>query len=240
MYPGRVILCLGAGAPADLKAAGIESPQAAHDTHRGDRVCARAVCRRDGRVPGSEICRSPAGGSSMAARKVPIVLAASRPNMLKLAGRASRRRADLGRDVAALRAGLPRAGRDRRGRPAVPQARASSTRKLGATRESRIDPHPPPDRLRAARRRIMPRTSACPARTLDQAALRHAYAAEDWARSRPPGERRRGAPPRGLRHAGAGARQARGISRDRSRRGHSRRRSMMRHRIAAALAAARG
>src|ERR1700748_1089284 len=26
-YPGRVILCLGAGAPADLKAAGIESPR---------------------------------------------------------------------------------------------------------------------------------------------------------------------------------------------------------------------
>ena len=27
MYPGRVILCLGAGAPADLKAAGIEAPR---------------------------------------------------------------------------------------------------------------------------------------------------------------------------------------------------------------------
>src|SRR5258707_15010916 len=27
MYPGRVILCLGAGAPADLKAAGIDSPR---------------------------------------------------------------------------------------------------------------------------------------------------------------------------------------------------------------------
>ena len=27
MYPGRVILCLGSGAPADLKAAGIDSPR---------------------------------------------------------------------------------------------------------------------------------------------------------------------------------------------------------------------
>src|SRR5204862_4268445 len=27
MYPGRVILCLGVGAPADLKAAGIEAPK---------------------------------------------------------------------------------------------------------------------------------------------------------------------------------------------------------------------
>src|SRR5260370_23836016 len=27
MYPGRVILCLGVGAPADLKAAGIDSPR---------------------------------------------------------------------------------------------------------------------------------------------------------------------------------------------------------------------
>src|SRR5882724_13710554 len=27
MYPGRVILCLGAGAPADLTAAGIDSPR---------------------------------------------------------------------------------------------------------------------------------------------------------------------------------------------------------------------
>src|ERR1700730_12823294 len=26
-YPGRVILCLGAGAPADLKAAGVDSPK---------------------------------------------------------------------------------------------------------------------------------------------------------------------------------------------------------------------
>ena len=52
MYPGRVILCLGAGAPADLKAAGIELAQAAGDDRRGGEDLPPAVRRRDGRLPG--------------------------------------------------------------------------------------------------------------------------------------------------------------------------------------------
>ena len=40
MYPGRVILCLGAGAPADLKAAGIESPKPlVDDSARRSQIC---------------------------------------------------------------------------------------------------------------------------------------------------------------------------------------------------------
>src|SRR5882724_5899882 len=56
MYPGRVILCLGAGAPADVQ---------------GEIF----------KVAGRRLVN---GG-----RNVPIVIAASQPNMLKLAGRAT-------------------------------------------------------------------------------------------------------------------------------------------------------
>ena len=61
MYPGRVILCLGAGAPADLKAAGIESPRPLVDHRRGGEDLPLAAGGRDGRLPGPGLPRSPAG-----------------------------------------------------------------------------------------------------------------------------------------------------------------------------------
>src|SRR4029077_3490610 len=39
MYPGRVILCLGVGAPADLEAAGIESPRPLATIGEAVRIC---------------------------------------------------------------------------------------------------------------------------------------------------------------------------------------------------------
>jgi 5,10-methylenetetrahydromethanopterin reductase len=86
MYPGRVMLCLGAGAPADLKAAGIDSPQPLVAIGEAAKIC-RSLFRgemtdfqgRMFKVAGRRLAN---GG-----RDIPIVIAASRPNMLKLAGR---------------------------------------------------------------------------------------------------------------------------------------------------------
>src|SRR6266849_6126722 len=39
MHPGRVILCLGAGAPADLKAAGIDSPRPLKTIGEAVQIC---------------------------------------------------------------------------------------------------------------------------------------------------------------------------------------------------------
>src|SRR4051812_5771094 len=86
MYPGRVILCLGAGAPADLKAAGIESPKPLVAIGEAVKICrqlfAGEMADFHGQMFNVEGRRLANGG-----RTIPIVLAASRPNMLKLAGR---------------------------------------------------------------------------------------------------------------------------------------------------------
>jgi len=86
MYPGRVILCLGVGAPADLKAAGIESPRPLVAIGEAVTICRQLFAGEmgdfHGRMFNIEGRRLANGG-----RCIPIVLAASRPNMLKLAGR---------------------------------------------------------------------------------------------------------------------------------------------------------
>jgi 5,10-methylenetetrahydromethanopterin reductase len=85
-YPGRVILCLGAGAPADLKAAGIDSPKPLVAIGEAVTICrqlfAGEMADFQGRMFKVAGRRLANGG-----RAIPIVLAASRPNMLKLAGR---------------------------------------------------------------------------------------------------------------------------------------------------------
>jgi 5,10-methylenetetrahydromethanopterin reductase len=86
MYPGRVILCLGSGAPADLRAAGIDSPKPLVAIGEAVKVCrqlfAGEMADFHGQMFTVEGRRLVNGG-----RTIPIVLAASRPNMLRLAGR---------------------------------------------------------------------------------------------------------------------------------------------------------
>ena len=86
MYPGRVVLCLGAGAPADLKAAGIDSPKPLVAIGEAVKICRQLFAGemadfegRMFRVAGRRLVNG--------ARRIPIVIAASRPRMLKLAGR---------------------------------------------------------------------------------------------------------------------------------------------------------
>src|SRR3954471_1318741 len=86
VYPGRVILCLGAGAPADLKAAGIDSPKPLVAIGEAVKICRQLFAGEMADFHGQMFNvagRRLANGG----RTIPIVLAASRPNMLKLAGR---------------------------------------------------------------------------------------------------------------------------------------------------------
>lgn len=88
MYPGRVILCLGAGAPADLKAAGIDSPKPLVAIGETVKICRQLLA---GEMPDFRGQFFNVAGRRLVngKRDIPIVLAASRPNMLKLAGRAT-------------------------------------------------------------------------------------------------------------------------------------------------------
>lgn len=90
LHPGRVVLCLGTGAPADRAAAGIEAPAPLAALREAVLLCrgllAGEAVRLEGRafrLPGH---RSLAGGGGAAAAAIPVILAASRPGMLRLAG----------------------------------------------------------------------------------------------------------------------------------------------------------
>lgn len=88
MYPGRVILCLGAGAPMDLKAAGIESPKPLVAIREAAKIC-RDLFRGEMADVQGEIFKVAGRRLANGGRDIPIVIAASRPNMLKLAGKAT-------------------------------------------------------------------------------------------------------------------------------------------------------
>src|SRR5260370_6722819 len=88
MYPGRVILCLGVGAPADLKAAGIESPRPLKTLSEAIEICRSLLAGEMTDFQG-QVFQVSGRRLASGARNVPLVLAASRPNMLQLAGRAS-------------------------------------------------------------------------------------------------------------------------------------------------------
>jgi 5,10-methylenetetrahydromethanopterin reductase len=86
LHPGRVVLCLGTGAPADRDAAGIEAPQPLATLREAFLLCrgllAGEAVKLEGRVFRLDGQRRLAAGPA----QVPIVLAASRPGMLRLAG----------------------------------------------------------------------------------------------------------------------------------------------------------
>lgn len=88
MFPGRVILCLGAGAPADLRAAGLEAQKPLAAIGETMAICralfAGEMVKHQGELFRVEGRRLINGG-----RDIPIVLAASRRQMLRKAGRDS-------------------------------------------------------------------------------------------------------------------------------------------------------
>ena len=84
LYPGRVVLSLGVGAPSDLDAAGIEAPRPLGTLRDSIAIC-RALFAGETSMDGTEFH---IGGRGLvnAPCDVPIVLAASGPKMLALAG----------------------------------------------------------------------------------------------------------------------------------------------------------
>jgi 5,10-methylenetetrahydromethanopterin reductase len=85
-YPGRVILCLGAGAPADLKAAGIDSPKPLVAIGEAVKIC-RSLFAGEMTDFQGQLFKVAGRRLVNGGHPIPIVIAASRPNMLKLAGR---------------------------------------------------------------------------------------------------------------------------------------------------------
>jgi 5,10-methylenetetrahydromethanopterin reductase len=86
LHPGRVILCLGAGAPADREAAGLDAPAPLATLREALLACrgllAGEAVRLEGRVFRLPGLRALVGGAAA----VPLLLAATRPAMLRLAG----------------------------------------------------------------------------------------------------------------------------------------------------------
>jgi len=172
LYPGRVVLSLGVGAPGDLAAAGIEAPRPLQTLGEAIDIC-RGLFAGDAVTHAGEVFqlsgRRLAGGPC----KIPIVLAASRPRMLELAGACADGVIISGAtSVPFVRWCCERSGTDAtaygivyariggRGDPAVEQLR----RTLGFI-------------LRGAHHAKNVEYAGL---DLDQEALRTAYAAEDW------------------------------------------------------------
>jgi 5,10-methylenetetrahydromethanopterin reductase len=176
MYPGRVILCLGAGAPADLKAAGLEATKPLVSIDETVKIC-RALLAGEMADFQGQMFRVSGRRLANGGRKVPIVLAASRARMLKLAGRESD-----GVLISAatsppfVKACLAEAAS---ANPSFRKVGIVYT-KLGATEKEGIDPirRPIGFVLRGAHHAENIRLSGA---RLDQAALATAYAAENWA-----------------------------------------------------------
>lgn len=85
MYPGRVTLCFGVGAPLDLAAAGIDAEKPLGPMREAIEIARALFAGGTVKVEGK---RFKASGRSLAggAKRIPIVLAASGPQMLELAG----------------------------------------------------------------------------------------------------------------------------------------------------------
>ena len=178
MFPGRVILSLGAGAPADLKAAGLEATKPLATISEAVAVSralfAGELIDYQGRVFQVSGRRLVNGG-----RNIPIVLAASRPNMLALAGKA----ADgvlisAATAPAFVRACLDQAGKGVEGRTFGKYGIVYT--RLAASEKEAMDQirRPIGFVLRGPHHAENIRLSGAP---LDQTALWNAYAAEDWA-----------------------------------------------------------
>lgn len=177
MYPDRVILCLGAGAPADLKASGVDSPRPLATIGEAVTVC-RALLAGEMIDFQGEVFKVAGRRLVNGGCEVPIVIAASRPNMLKLSGRES----DGVLISAATSPPFVKACLDE----ATPVPADKPFRKcgivytrLGATEKEGIDPirRPIGFVLRGGHHAENIRLGGA---SLDQAALGAAYAAENW------------------------------------------------------------
>jgi 5,10-methylenetetrahydromethanopterin reductase len=178
MFPGRVILCLGSGAPADLAAAGIAAPKPLA-TLRETIALSRALFAGETVDFAGEIFCAKGRRLINGGCAVPIVLAASRPNMLALAGRA----ADGVLISAATSPPFVRASLDR-----TESGTAGHTVRKAAIVYTRVaaSEHEAMEQLRRPMGYVLrgghhAENIRLSGADLDQAALAAAYAAENWA-----------------------------------------------------------
>ncbi len=85
LFPGRVVLCLGVGAPGDLAAAGIEAPHPVPTLRESIQLC-RSLLSGATMHHTAEHFQVQGRRLPNPTERVPIVLAASGPKMLALAG----------------------------------------------------------------------------------------------------------------------------------------------------------
>ncbi len=85
LFPGRVVLCLGVGAPGDLAAAGIASPHPVPTIREAIQVC-RSLFAGETMNHAGTAFNVTGRRLPNPTDRVPIVLAASGPKMLELAG----------------------------------------------------------------------------------------------------------------------------------------------------------
>jgi 5,10-methylenetetrahydromethanopterin reductase len=177
MYPGRVILCLGAGAPADLLAAGVEAPRPLKTIGEAVAICRSLLAGEMADFHG-EVFKVSDRRLANGPRQVPIVLAASRPNMLKLAGRVTDGvLVSAATSAPFVKACLAQATAGAAGR--VLRKLGIVYTRLGGSEKEAIDPirRPIGFVLRGAHHAENIRLSGA---SLDQVALAAAYAAENW------------------------------------------------------------
>ena len=179
-FPGRVTLCLGVGAPADLKSVGMGTERPLR-LMREALELARALLGGETVQVHGELFRAHARRLATGARPVPLVLAASGPQMLELAGAvADGVLISAGTSVEFVKWSLEHVHRGAKGRPVRTHAVV-----YAAVDDNETRAH---DRLRRILAILLRGSHHAPnlqqgGSTLDQAALNEAVLAEDWPRA---------------------------------------------------------
>ncbi len=177
LYPGRVILSLGAGAPADLAAAGIQRARPLATLREAIDIC-RELFAGGAADHQGEIFRVSERRLANAPCEIPIVLAASGPKMLELAGSHADGVIISGATSAPfVRWCLDRVEKGARGRTVKNYGIVYTS--IGEDKNAAIDP------VRRTLGFILrgehhAMNVAMGGAALDQKALRAAYAREDW------------------------------------------------------------
>jgi len=179
-FPGRVSLCLGIGAPADLKSIGIGGEKSLRIMREALEL-ARALLAGETVTSNGEYFHSHGRRLAVGARSVPLILAASGAKMLELAGAA----ADgvllsAGTSVEFVTRSIERVHRGAKGRP----VRIHGVVYAAVDRDERLA-H---DRLRRVLAILLRGSHHAPnlelgGSVLDQSALNEAVRCEDWGRA---------------------------------------------------------
>jgi 5,10-methylenetetrahydromethanopterin reductase len=179
-FPGRVTLCLGVGAPADLKSVGILAERPLRIMREALEL-ARALLAGETMQVDGEFFRSHGRRLATGPRPVPLVLAASGPQMLELAGTvADGVLISAGTSVEFVKRSLEHVHHGAKGRPVRTHAVV-----YAAVDDNETQAH---DRLRRNLAVLLRGSHHTPnlqqgGSALDQAALNEAVLAEDWARA---------------------------------------------------------